>query len=173
MTFFRYCHSADACEGQISGDLIALNMLGRSLLGREVNPATLLHLLWRLLCAPMMAWPFWTSKRPLSCQFSCVAAELGADCNDEHQSRPSFLRAGGLFEMVASHFSVQEDEITPQGVRMLRLTKVSSSHFDQRDILNSISSCLGAPPFVSKLDCRCHGSEPEASDTSRSSVEAP
>lgn len=138
MQFFRYCNSCGELP-EISGDLIALNVLGRSLLGREVDPATLLHVLWRLLCAPMMVWPRWTPKG--HCKFSHVAAEVESD--EEPESTPGLLRARNLFEIVASHLIVQEDDITPQNLRELQRVSVSKSPFDEETRLDQISSSLG------------------------------
>ena len=74
-------------DQRIFGDLRALNVLGTGLLGREVSPAILVHVLWRPLCGPMMVWPHWTPNGCKSCGgFSHVAAELGQErCCNAHQ----------------------------------------------------------------------------------------
>ena len=141
MNFFHY-NSEDRHDRRISGDLIAVNVLGSALLGREVNPAILLHVLWRLLCAPMMVWPHWTPNGCESCEFSRVAAEL--ETGEEPQCTPSLLRARNLFEMVASHTSVQEDGITPERIRDLGLVSVSKSCFDEENMLHQLSAHLTA-----------------------------
>eukprot|EP00438_Fugacium_kawagutii_P011594 Skav217341 [mRNA] locus=scaffold1410:206284:207534:- [translate_table: standard] len=143
MHFFRYsCNSFESDHPAISGDLTALNLLGRSLLGREVDPATLLHVLWRLLCAPMLVWPYRTPKDSMSCKFSHVAAEVDGD--EDPECTPSLLGARNLFEIVASHISVQEDDITPEEVRELGRVSVSKSPFDEKTYLDQISSSLAA-----------------------------
>lgn len=138
MSFFRYRNSEHEHDQKVSGDLRVLNVLGLSLLGREVDPATLLHVLWRLLCAPMMVWPPWTPS--LSCEFSRVAAEVETD--EEPFCTPSLLRARNLFEIVASHVSVQEGDIMPQGVRELGLVSVSKSPFEEEIVLHQLSNTL-------------------------------
>eukprot|EP00438_Fugacium_kawagutii_P011592 Skav217339 [mRNA] locus=scaffold1410:191885:193114:- [translate_table: standard] len=143
MRFLCYSYiSLESHQPKISGDLMALKALGRALLGLEVDPATLLHVLWRLLCAPMMVWPHKTPKQSMSCKFSEVAAEVDAD--EEPQCTPALLRARNLFEIVASHISVQEDDITPEEVRKLGRVSVSKSPFDEKTYLDQISSNLAA-----------------------------
>eukprot|EP00438_Fugacium_kawagutii_P005611 Skav208670 [mRNA] locus=scaffold775:51755:58812:+ [translate_table: standard] len=146
MHFFRYYDCFERLQHEISGDLIALSVLGRSLLGSEVDPAALLHILWRLLCAPMMVWPHQTPK---SDNFSVFASEVAS--TQEPESTPSLLRARNLFEMVASHISVQEDDITPQKLQELGRLSVSQSPFDENTRLDQMSSSLAALKMSSSL----------------------
>ena len=44
------------------GDLRGLNVLRDTLLGRDVDPATSPHLLWRVVCAPAVVWPRWNAE---------------------------------------------------------------------------------------------------------------
>ena len=139
MRFFCYYNSFDSGQQEVSGDVIALTVLGRALLGREADMATMLHVLWRLLCAPMMVWPRWTPER--SCKFSNIAAAIEPD--EEPACAPGLFRARNLFEIVASHISVQEDAVALRGVRELGYVSVSKSPFDEETGLDQISSsCL-------------------------------
>ena len=52
------------------------------------------------------------------------------------------IRFRNVFEIVAAHLSVQDDEIRPEGLRKLQLVSVSKNPFDEETMLNQISTTL-------------------------------
>jgi len=126
---------SDDDDDPVNVDDRMLEQVSTFLLGSAGNGTTSLALLWRLLCAPTVAWPRWetTAWRDYVDSCSHVAAELIED--EEPCARPAFLRFRRIFEMASAKVAHMDDFAT-----------ASSSSLDDSKVLDTTALYLAGPP---------------------------
>lgn len=95
-----------------------------------------LHLLWRLLCAPLVIWPF---KTPDFCDSLTSGNHVMSDLQlggipGDREWIPVILHARSMFEKVAHHIGVHVDPRDP--VDPKKSVRVSTSTFDDKKFLD-------------------------------------
>jgi len=122
-----------------------LKVLGIELLGQEVEMSLTLHLLWRLLCAPLVLWPF---KTPDFCDSLTSSNHVMSDLQlggipGDREWIPVILHARSMFEKVAHHIHGvhvdPRDPVDPISVR------VSTSTFDDKKFLDKLVKIFFRP----------------------------
>jgi len=116
-----------------------LKMLGIELLGQEVEMSLTLHLLWRLLCAPLVIWPFKTQSD--FCDSLTSSNHVMSDLQlpgspGDREWIPVILHARSMFEKVAHH--IHGKHVDPTNPVDPISVRVSSSTFDDKTFLDQL-----------------------------------